>query len=371
MINCQNVSSMTNSTSFPTPTICNFSICNFGCATEYNAFVFGNFYGTNDVQGRLAAGGNIGLPSHSSIGNQLFPDVTNFTALDWNKICVSQYGSYNNCDFCDKCGKMVLVSNGTIYTSPDSRVYFGNWLAINTTALHETNPSYAEYATLNVYDAIILNGTTCPDLGQELEQGFQEVYNEMVNLSQMLCDLPETGCIDLSNKNSFKIYFNYNPYQEVISINSSDLVKTTMLEILDFNIDATLVFNVYGDVINFENIDLSTLENIAGQTVWNFCGAKTLSLKNIAIWGTILAPQTDIIGGPGQINGQVFANNFNCSAQIGWVPFTNCFSPCDNKTNFKCNAPQPSIFHYNTGHIMIPASIILVSLFWPFILLFE
>ncbi len=318
----------------------------FGCASIYNVFVFGDFYGqsNSDVEGRVAAGGNLGFASDYSIGATLFP-TSSFTDLEWDALCVTEYGSYDVCDFCDKCGQSVLVSGGTIQTSPDSRVYFGNWLGVDLSDLHLTNPIYPEYATINYYKAQILNGTTCPGLNNSLSQGFQSVYTQLTGISQALCNLAPSGLVNLTVSESgqvetLSVDVYCNEYEEVIFINQNDLDSLSQIQIPTATSSAlTLIINVQGKTFNLGNVDLSALKSIADHVIWNFCDTETLYIGNVAVWGTILAPYANIIGGPGVINGQVFANSFNGTTQINsltsatqfnWIPFKGCIDTSGN-----------------------------------------
>lgn len=352
VINCQNSTSDDNCMS-----------CDLGCAFGYNAFVFENFHGPKNVQGRVMAGGNISFSSHTSIGDQLFPRAVGFTSQTWNNICMNKYGSYDDCDFCDKCGKSVLVSGDTIYTSSNSRIYFGNWLGVNLSKLVYTNPSYPEYATEIIYKSKILNATTCPNLKESLQQGLQTAKNQLFTLSQTLCNLPTTSCANFhrtnGNRGNLWINFDFNPEQEVIFIKASDLLNTDNLKITNFRKNATLIFNVIGNNVNFGTIDLSVLTGKSNHIIWNFCEATSLTVNRVAIMGTILAPKANVFGGSGQINGQLFANSFNGSTPINWFQFNKCLDLCHHdRPPAKC-IERPMI---SSSSIIIPSIIMFLML---------
>lgn len=355
----------------PEPPTCEL-VCEdlFGCASNYNVFVFSDFYGSTDVQGRVAAGGNVGFSTHFSIGDQLFPN-SELTAPEWSNLCLQQYGSYDDCDFCDKCGKSVLVAGGTINTSPNSRIYFGNWLGTDLTQLRPEDYSYPEYATLNYYKAEILNDTTCPNLGDNLAQGFSSVFNKLTTLSSHFCNLPPTDYINTAAKGSSEVIGTYiycGKDITVIYLNQTDLdfVRNTLIPNLDLS--SPLVLNVRGSNIDLTAMDLTGLQGIANHVIWNFCDTQTLNVGAIAVWGTIVAPYADIQGDGGVINGQVFAKSFNGSTQVNWVPFTGCIDLSDDRTTTYCNKLMNAVLRGSSAassgaNIMTISIAIIVALF--------
>ena len=116
--------------------------------------------------------------------------------------------------------------------------------------------------------------------------------------------------------------------QHVIYIDANDLEYARTITIPKFlsNTTTTLIINVHGNIFNLANIDLSALGNIADKILWNFCYTNTLYINDIVVWGSILAPHTNIIGRIGAINGQVISKNFLDSIQVNWVKFNGCFN---------------------------------------------
>ncbi len=80
----------------------------FGVPAAFNAFVFGDFEGQSDVEGRLAAGGNVTLVDGFSVGDKLY---------DTNETCVTLSAS-NEWLF-------QLVSGGSVDWET-GRLYYGS-----------------------------------------------------------------------------------------------------------------------------------------------------------------------------------------------------------------------------------------------------
>lgn len=80
----------------------------FGQAAAFNAFVFGDFKGQSDVEGRLAAGGNVELVDGFSVGDKLYN--ANVTCLD---LAANDEWPYQ------------LVSGGTLDWNT-GRLYYGS-----------------------------------------------------------------------------------------------------------------------------------------------------------------------------------------------------------------------------------------------------
>ena len=319
----------------------------FGCASAYNVFVAQNYYGTSDVQGRLAAGGDVSFLSGFSVGDQLFPNATEtFKLADWNALCRRQLGTWNKCDLCDKCGQAVIVGGRSITSAEHGRIYFGNWLSPDLSKLDLSKYSSPEYGTVSYYGAELLNGTTCPGLANHLGESFAKAFAHLKALSAKFCRLPATGSVlapqpeDGDTLAFLRINLFGNKKQEVVYIDGSQLLHAHTFEISQWAEGATIVFNVRGEVSGFNNIDLSALSRVPCKIVWNFCDAKTLYISGVAVWGTILAPYADVQGGPGVHHGHLFANSFNGTTQSNWVPYCGCTQVCEppkkNCTTHQC-----------------------------------
>lgn len=103
-------------------------------------------------------------------------------------------------------------------------------------------------------------------------------------------------------------------------LNASDLVGINGLK-FNVNSAATVIINLTGQTGG-------TLSNYgfqgdyqAGQTLFNFVDATNLSLSGLGFYGSILAPNANITGGYGQINGSVMAQSYSGPGQLNWTAF--------------------------------------------------
>lgn len=308
----------------------------FGCAAGFNVFVLENYYGESDIEGRLAAGGHISFADGFSVGDKLFPNApNNFKITDWDLICEQSLGSWDVCDMCDACGQAVIVAGQSITSAQTGRIYFGNWLSPDLSDLDPSLVTSPEYSTINFYGAQLLNQTDCPALNQSFTDSFFDIFTELSVFSQTLCQLPPTGYSVMLNGFLSIVLFG-NPHQEVIYIDGTDLLTAHTFDISNWAPGATLIFNVEGTTTGLSSIDLSALEPIADHVLWNFCCATSLEINDVAVWGSILAPDASVNGGNGVINGQLFAKSFNGSTQSNWVPFRGCISRCCGQTTKQC-----------------------------------
>ena len=313
----------------------------FGCVAGFNVFVLEDYYGESDVEGRLAAGGDISWAIGFTVGDKLFPNATDFGIDEWNAICERQFGTWDVCDFCDPCGQAVLVAGGNITSSPDSRIYFGNWLAPDLSNLDPSNPQNPEYATVHFYDAHLLDSNNCSEVAN-LSTKIQETFDQLKETSQHLCGLGATGTADpLDDSGILSIHLSGSPSLEVVYVDGTELASAFKIEISGWIAGATVIINVNGETSGFNQVDMTALQPLAQYLLWNFCSAKNLSIADVAVWGSILAPDADVAGGFGVINGQLVARSFNGPTQSNWVSFLGCISTCPPCLTHQCLVEDP------------------------------
>ena len=324
----------------------------FGCASKFNVFVFENYHNSgSDVEGRLAAGRTISFANGFSVGDKLFSNVSDhFNITNWNNICDRQFESWTYCDICDECGQAVIVGGKSIESSLSGRVYFGNWMSPDLSKLNLSCVTCPEYGSVSFYGAKLIDDSVCPGLNQSLSDSFTDIATHLIDLSQTLCNLMPTGYVlaplpsDGGAIGFLRISLFGNPKMEVVFIDGTQLLNAHTFEISQLPDGVTIIFNVFGNVSGFANIDLSALQSVANRVIWNFCEAHTLYVTNVSVWGTILAPYADVIGTSGVIQGQLFANSFNGTTQSNWVPFAGCIETCDTITETLAPTESPTEF---------------------------
>lgn len=299
-----------NCTDYCNPNCLNYERrCNiFGCASNFNVFVFSDYSGTSDVEGRLAAGGDIYLGKGFSVGNKLFNtvDTSNIDIDYWNNICLRRYGQWEPCEMCDGCGQSVLVAGGTIDPSyTEGRVYFGHWLSPDMSGQNTSQHERPEYGTVTTYKASLLDNMTCPDLSGKIGDTFFNVFTEVSATSEHICGMAPTAIVDDGTGGFIRVALYGDSELEVININGTALLNAHTFSITNMNKDATIIFNVFGTVSGLTSIDLDSLKDHAHKVLWNFCEATKLNISNVAVHGSILAPFADVHGGEGVIWGQL------------------------------------------------------------------
>lgn len=253
-----------------------------GAAGDYNAFIFDNFSAHNsDVQGRLAAGGNVTIENYG-VGDQLPPNSGDVLVAGGDLKFTN--GQINN-------GNAVVGGSATLsgVSIPDGVMYSNAALPIDFSAERDYLTSLS--GSLSQMDA---TGTLfSPWGGAMLFQGDNTSNLQVFNI---------TGSM-LSTANTFSFFQNM------------PMIPT----------DATLVFNVSGTSVEMGGFGMGDFMNLLGESwdnvLFNFYEAEELDLYNIGIYGSILAPMADITTGYGQINGTVVANSWTGPMQLNNSPF--------------------------------------------------
>lgn len=251
-----------------------------GTAGQYNTFVFEDFTGTySDTEGKLAVGGNATLTGY---------DV-GLKASDTNNVLV--------------VGKNLNYTNGEIR---GNAVVGGNITSTGATFEGTTSQNQsalpinfaAEEAYLKELSGnlagIIANGTTQNQWG-----GLQ---------------------LEGDGKSSLQVF----------NVDGKALSSSTWLQIQNLAQDATVVFNVSGDVSGFSNMGMGALEAIKNKVLFNFYEATTVNIGSVAVLGSILAPTAQINTTAGAVIwGTTIAKSWTGSAQQNtttaqqnYVPFT-------------------------------------------------
>jgi choice-of-anchor A domain-containing protein len=252
-----------------------------GTAGDYNVFVFGDYSGSNsDVQGRLAADGNVSLQSYG-VGDKL---------------------PANSGD--------VLVAGGDL-TITNGQIYYGNAVVGGNATL----------SGVGVPDGSVTSGASVP-------VDFSAERDYLTGLSNTLSQMSATGTTSSPWSGALSFQGDNASDLQVFNISGSELSSTNTFNFLDDTMiptDATLVFNISGSSVGMGNFDMQGFKNLLGESwdnvLFNFYEAEELNLYSIGIYGSILAPLADITTGYGQINGTVVAKSWTGPMQVNYGPF--------------------------------------------------
>jgi len=235
-----------------------------GIAGDFNVFAFNNFISrASDVEGAVAAGNNVIASSYSVNANN--KSYNGFSLVVGNNLI------YNNGS----------ISNGNVYTGGNvSSSQFG------------FSGSFASGAS---------------------PVSFDSVKSSMTDLSDSLSDLTANG----------KTFIKYGGITftgsgttdvQVFNVSGADLFSVNYANFANLSAGQTVIVNVSGVTAGFQG---GTPNGFASyNTLFNFYEANTLSFKNVGIYGSILAANATVLGGGGQINGNVIVNNWDSSIQV-------------------------------------------------------
>lgn len=244
-----------------------------GVAGDFNTFVFNDFSGSSDTEGRLAVGGNAHL-EHYSVGDKLQPGA----------------------------GDVLVVGGDLTYTG--GRVYNGDIRVGGA-------------ANLPGYD-LTHEGDT--HVGVGLPFSFAAEQSRLTALSQTLAQTGATGSssyqwgtITLAGNGATTQVFNLDGQQLL------DANNITFSGIAD---GATVVVNVSGNNAGFTNMGMQGFDTIRENVIFNFHEATDLLIAGVGVQGSILAPNAHVDAQGGVIWGTTVASSWNGPVQQNNAPFT-------------------------------------------------
>jgi len=272
----------------------------------YPLYLFNAFFredvtsvgGNTDIQGRLAAGGNVDFGS--SIGDRVAGPKTNAQP----------------CSDLTSCYKWSVVVGGT------AAIRGAVWGGQAWASSFDSN-SRASYQCQAF--------TTPPS-----PIDFAGAFNKLDGVSCHLNQLTETGLIGFS-RSTVVITGSNNPDVEVFYTSTDVLAEGGSVSFTRINPGVkAIIINVAGDTFssNPSGGDFSALKPFADKIIWNFVDATSIQLISMNWIGSIIAPNADITGNSGMLLGQVFANSYAAHIQINELTFSGCLTinwndPCE------------------------------------------
>jgi len=253
-----------------------------GAATGDNVFVSGNFTSTaSDTQGRLAAGGDVSLTNYS-IGAALVP-------ADADSDVLIAGGALNFHAGAVAYGNAVSQGRGTL-----DGVTFAS------------GNGYQQGAVLDFGAAAhTLRGTATGNAARSANGTTAFQYNQ----------LTLTGTDARVN---------------VFAVSGANLSVANSLTI-NAPAGSTALVNVSGDAIRLQNEGFALHGVDRTHVLYNFPQATTLTLTNVGIDGSILAPFAAIAFDNGAITGQLIGASFTGPGQANNAPFAGCL-PASSST---------------------------------------
>lgn len=236
-------------------------------AKDYNLFLFDELSQPSaDTEGKIAVGGNVYLSSYS-VGDKLPPSG----------------------------GETDVLIAGKNLTFLSGNVTGGNVV-------------YGEGTNLPANQVSIGDGV----IRQDYPIDFAAAHSHFKSLSGALSEYPENGRTEYQN--SGIQLFGSDPFLNVFHISGDNLTAATSFDISAPNGSVVLV-NISGDNINW-NGALNITGTVKSNVLYNFYESNALRITNIAVLGTILAPNTVLDYPAGEINGQVIARSVYGAGQF-------------------------------------------------------
>ena len=253
------------------------TVIDLGAASGYSALIFGNVgsstaTGFHDVEGRLAAGGNVYL-SGFSVGQKSTAGASAPSIVAGGNLAIGTGAIYNG----GALGKAVYgVSN------PAATVSTNQWFEAGTF-------SKGSAATLD----------------------FAAAKQQLTTLSNEVAKLAPTGTVIMQNS-GYTLVGDINADVNIFNIDSGSL-KNLTLDLSSIKSTAHIIINDSASSINLSG-GYSSFSSFADRTLFNFSNATSTSLTTYT-WGSILAPNSDF-SGTGHLEGTLIASSV--SAQTPW-----------------------------------------------------
>lgn len=259
-----------------------------GAAGGYNGFFAETFQAqSSDVEGRLAAGGNVSI-NHYSIADKLPATTTGGT----------------------------LVVGGNL-TFPSGRVYVGDILVRGSAA----GVGAAVINGLGPNQRLVANATMPVDFTAE--------FTRLRTWSDRLATLPANGTW-ISQWGGLTLRGDNTSALQVFSLPGDVVMNSHTFAVERIPAGATVLFNISGASAGLRNMSLESLAAHRTRTLFNFPQATSLTLTSIGVQGSILAPRAVINNPQGVVIGQVIARSWNGMMQLNVGPFVGCGLPGDN-----------------------------------------
>jgi choice-of-anchor A domain-containing protein len=258
----------------------NYASCHYACTScinislsDFNLFVLQNYSGGHDIQGKVAAGGNIYL-SDFAVGSGLAEGDISKTLVAGGALSLTRGGVWGN------------ASYGGGYS---------------------TNPSVA-----------FVRGSA----SQSTPVNFAARGAQLGFLSTQLAALTTNGTTRRESWGGLYLQ-GTDPGVNVFQVDASAFTGVVLLSI-DAPAGSLVVMNIHGASATLAGLGNSYSGGIdAHGVLFNFVDATTINARGYGFWGTVLAPKANIYFNNGSFDGGIYAQSFTGNAEGHIKPLTN------------------------------------------------
>ncbi|MCB1583899.1 MAG: choice-of-anchor A family protein, partial [Xanthomonadales bacterium] len=247
---------------------------NLGALADYNAIIFGDFSASSsDVEGQLAAQGNINLDAYS-VGDKLDSSQLHDT----------------------------LISGGDI-TFSSGRVFYGHIKAAGSVS------GIGEPVSNGMEPGSVIEGNAT------LPVDFDEAYDYLSSLSESLSQLTANTTFE-SQWGGLYLHGDCSSDIQVFDLDGSTVLSAHTFQVDCIPNNAYVIFNIAGQNPGLTNMSMDSMSSHRKRVIYNFYEAQTLTLSGIGVEGSVLAVDAEINNPQGVIKGQLIAKSWNGIMQI-------------------------------------------------------
>jgi choice-of-anchor A domain-containing protein len=253
-----------------------------GPAGNYSGFFFRHATNLQDVQGRLAVGGNLYVHS-TSVGAKLPPGSTQPSLVVG--------------------GKILRFDSGSIWAGAQT-----NSFGLYRGSKQESVPAYLDLRKSDV-------------LGVD----FDAERDSLSFLSSQLRASKSTGAVTVSYS-SVKLTGS-GAAVEVFALSPDQVRSGHDLQLQNVRDDAYIVLNIASDKFRSVRlgITMTVLKGRQQKVLINVFDAQILQMTNVQVWGSVLAPYACVCRSNGHVEGSVMADSWDSAMGIGYAPFKSMF----------------------------------------------
>jgi choice-of-anchor A domain-containing protein/RHS repeat-associated protein len=261
-----------------------------GVAPQFNAFVEGDFTASaTDIQGTLAAGGNVKLESYGIAAT--------------NPVPASSYSLI--------AGNSITYGNGQIFHG--SIIAGGSVAGIS-----------AGVRNVMQTGASITGGAVLP-------VNFSAEFANLRQISTALSNVPSTATVEYKWGGTY-ITGDCLKDVQVINLDGQKLLDSTYFNLTCVPTNATVIVNVSGVAPGIRNASVEPFSPYKTKTLFNFFQATSVTFSSVGIKGSVLAPFAVITNPTGHIDGTLIAKSWSGPMELHHFPFVG-------NLNFLANHP--------------------------------